>query len=226
MWSFSKLGPNSSGKKREEQQSFFWSRPSHCQGHCRAGASPQLLFHQKLKTTFHQPTDPQSASLVLYIQHAGHISTSATSLFLPFLPPGFSTEGLYYQTDVHYWDQTEIIKCDNAKTEKSRNWSNVFFTRAYRAIIQNACVPPCLCTEKSQGPQPKDPFCKGGSFSIFTKKVPLSASKWTKHIIKIQVPVCAKTFLLLSSIPFLLRSYFATDLTEGAWAMLLLHWQW
>lgn len=169
--------------------------------------------------------DPQSASLVLYIQHTGHIPMGATSLFLALLPPGFSTGGLYYQMDIHHWDQTEASKCDNDKTEKSRNQSNVFFTAAYRAIIQNACAPPCLCTENSLGPQPKDPFCKGGSFSIFTRKVPLSPSKWTKHTIKTRIPACAKTFLVLSSFPFWLCSYFVTDQTEGGWAMLALHWQ-
>lgn len=214
-----------SGKKREEQQSFFWSKPIHCQGHCRAEASLQLLFHQKLKTTFHQPTDP-SIRLSCTVHPAHRPYTHWCNLTVSSSSPGFSIGGLYYQIDGYHWDQTEISKHDNDKTEKSRNWSNVFLIRAYRAIIQNACVPPCLCTENSQGPQPKDPFCKGGSFSIFTKKVPLSASKGTKHIIKIQLLVCTKTFLLLSSIPFLLCSYFATDLTEGAWAMLLLHWQW
>lgn len=168
----------------------------HCQGHCRAGSSLQPPFHQELKrgTTF-QPADPQSASLVHYIQHAGCISRGATSLFLPFLPAGFSPGGLYYERDVNHWDQTELSKRDNDKTEKSRNQSNVFFTRAYRTIIQNACIPPCLCTENNQEPQPKDPYCKAGSFSIFTKKVLLSASKWTKHIIKIRVLACAKPFL-------------------------------
>lgn len=83
------------------------------------------------------------------------------------------------------------------RLKKSRNQNNVFFIRAYRAIIQNACIPPCLCTENNQGPQPKDPCCKAGSFSIFTKKVPLSASKWTKHIIKTRVLACAKTFFFV-----------------------------
>lgn len=72
-WLFSQLGPNSSGKRREEQQSFCQSRTIHCQGRCRAGAFPQLLFHQELKrgTTFHQQT-PGSLSCTGHPAHRSY----------------------------------------------------------------------------------------------------------------------------------------------------------
>lgn len=137
MWLFSKLGPNSSGKSSRVSASLepFTVRVVAGQEPPTAPVSPRTKEGDDL------PANRPSSSLSC-TGHPAHrpyiqgchltVSPSCPSRLQPWRCQD-------YQRDAHHWDQTEVSKCDNDKTEKKQKSKECIFHQSLQSHY-----PKCL----------------------------------------------------------------------------------